>query len=103
MLSGVDEERSGAYPFTSRPVGFGRNTLPGPRFVNVDVRIVKYMPYAERRRLDFTLEAFNLLNHPNVASVNAFYGSGVTPIPSFGTVAALAEPRQIRLSIDFEF
>src|SRR5262249_12611875 len=56
VLTGGDEERSRAYPFTSRPVGFSRNTLPGPRFINIDVRIVKYIPYAERRRLDFTFE-----------------------------------------------
>jgi hypothetical protein len=41
------------------------------------------------------------MNHPNIAAVNALYGSGVTRISGFGTVAALAEPRQIRLSIDF--
>jgi hypothetical protein len=103
VLTGTDEEHSGAYPFASRPAGFGRNTSQTPRFVNIDLRIVKYIPYGERRRLDFTAEAFNLLNHPNVVSVNPFYGSGAAPIPGFGTVTALAEPRQIRFSVDFEF
>jgi hypothetical protein len=103
ILTGADEERSHVYPFASRPVGLGRNTLQMPRFINVDVRIVKYIPYGEQRRLDFTAEAFNLLNHPNVVAVNAFYGSGFAPLPGFGTVSNLAAPRQIRFSVDFEF
>jgi hypothetical protein len=103
ILTGADEERSHAYPFASRPVGFGRNTLQTPRFVNIDVRIVKYIPYGEQRRLDFTAEAFNLLNHPNIVGINAFYGSAFVPLSSFGTVSNLAAPRQIRFSIDFEF
>jgi hypothetical protein len=103
VLTGTDEERSRGYPFASRPVGFGRNTLQTPRFVNIDVRIVKYIPYGEQRRLDFTAEAFDLLNHPNIVAINAFYGSGFAPLSSFGTVSNLAAPRQIRFSIDFEF
>src|SRR6266571_6790719 len=96
-------QRSRAYPLASRPLGLGRNTLRTPHFVNVDLRIVKYFPYGERRRLDFTAEAFNLLNHPKVVSVNAFYGAGLTALPGFGTATGFAAPRQIRFSIDFEF
>ena len=103
VLTGADEERSRAYPLASRPLGLGRNTLRTPRFFNVDLRIVKYFPYGERRRLDFTAEAFNLLNHPNVVAVNAFYGAGLTSLPGFGTATGFAAPRQIRFSIDFEF
>jgi len=103
VLTGIDEERSRAYPFASRPLGLGRDTLRTPHFVNVDLRIVKYIRYGERRRLDFVTEAFNLLNHPNVLALNPFYGSGTTPQRSFGTVTGFAAPRQIRFSIDFEF
>jgi len=103
VLTGTDEERSRAYPFASRPLGFGRNTFRTPQVVDVDLRIVKYIPYGERRRLDFVTEAFHLLNHRNVLAVNAFYGPGTTPLPSFGAVTAFAAPRQIRFSIDFEF
>src|SRR5262249_52484305 len=97
VLTGVDLERSRAYPFTSRPAGVGRNTFHTPRFANVDLRVVKYIPYGERRRLDFVGEAFNFFNHPNIVGVNPFVGS------SFGAVTALAAPRQLRFSVDFEF
>ena len=103
VITGADEEGSRAWPFASRPIGFGRNTFQTPRFVNVDLRLVKYIPYGETRRLDFTTEAFNLLNHPNVLGVNPFYGSGLLPLPGFGSATSLAAPRQIRFSIDLEF
>jgi len=102
-LTGTDENRSGAYPFASRPAGFGRNTLRTPRFINLDLRIVKYIPYGERRRLDFTAEAFNLFNHPNIVSINPFYGTGAAPLPTFQAATSYAAARQIRFSIDFEF
>jgi hypothetical protein len=41
--------------------------------VSVDLRVVKYIPYGERLRLDFDAVAFNLLNHPNVFAVNSIY------------------------------
>ena len=35
VRTGTDEEHSGAYPFASRPAGFGRNTSQTPRIVNI--------------------------------------------------------------------
>jgi hypothetical protein len=102
-LTGMDEEGSRAYPLASRPFGFGRNTFQTPRFVNVDFRIVKYIPYGGKRRLDFVAEAFNLLNHPNITSINAIYGSDIVPLRSFGIASNFGTPRQMRFSIDFEF
>jgi len=102
-LVGADEERSGAYPLVSRPLGLARNSLLTPRFFNVDLRALKYVPFGARRRLDLVVEFFNLLNHPNVVSINPFYGSGATPLQTFSAPTAFAAPRQIRFSIDFEF
>ena len=102
-LTGADEERGSAFPLTSRPLGFGRNALRTPRFINVDLRALKYFPFGEQRRLDLVVELFNLFNHPNVLSLNPFFGSGATPLSTFGTPTAFAAARQIRFSIDFEF
>lgn len=102
-LTGADEEHSRAFPPTSRPLGFARNTLSTPRFINFDLRALKYFPMGERRRLDLVVEGFNLFNHPNVLSLNSFFGLGVMPLSSFGMPTSSADPRQVRFSIDFEF
>lgn len=102
-LTGADEELSRASPLASRPLGFERNSLHTPRFFNVDVRALKYFPFGERRRLDLVVEFFNLLNHPNVVSINPFFGSDAQPLSTFGAPTAFASPRQLRFSIDFEF
>lgn len=102
-LTGADEERSLAFPLASRPPGLARNSLRTPRFVNLDLRALKYLPFGERRRLDLVVESFNLFNHPNVTGVNQFFGSGATPLASFAAPASFSSPRQVRFSIDFEF
>ncbi|PYS75853.1 MAG: hypothetical protein DMF66_17950 [Acidobacteria bacterium] len=102
-LTGADEERSRAFPLASRPLGLARNSLRTPRFINFDLRALKYFPFGEKRRLDLVVEFFNLFNHPNVTGVNQLFGSGVAPILTFGAPTAFSGPRQLRFSIDFEF
>lgn len=101
--TGADEERSRAFPTPSRPLGLARNSLRTRRFINVDLRALKYFPMGERQRLDLVVEFFNLFNGPNVLSINPVYGSGAVPISTFGAPTAFASPRQVRFSIDFEF
>lgn len=67
------------------------------------MRALKYFPSGEKRRLDLVVEFFNLFNHPNVAGVNQFYGSGASPLVSFNAPTSFSSPRQVRFSIDFEF
>ena len=102
-LTGADDEHSRAFPLVSRPLSLARNSLRTPRFINFDVRVLKYFPMGDRRRLDLVVEAFNLFNHRNVLGLNSFSGSGLTPISSFPSPISFAAPRQIRFSIDFEF
>jgi hypothetical protein len=102
-LTGADEEQGSAYPLASRPLGLRRNALRTPGFFNFDLRALKYFPFGEKRRLDLVVESFNLFNHPNAVSINPFYGSGATPLPTYAAPTAFAPPRQVRLSIDFEF
>jgi hypothetical protein len=101
--TGADEEQSLAYPYASRPLLYGRNAFRTPSTFNVDLRVVKYIPFGGVRRLDFVAEAFNLLNHSNVVGVNSVYGTNSAPRPSFRTATSFLPPRQLRFSIDFEF
>jgi hypothetical protein len=43
----------------------GRNAVYGPGFANVDLALVKNTKLAERLNLQFRVDAFDLLNHPN--------------------------------------
>jgi Carboxypeptidase regulatory-like domain/TonB dependent receptor-like, beta-barrel len=102
-LTGFDAEHSGAFPLSSRPLGFARNTLHTPNQVQLDLRVLKYFKIGEHGKLDLVAESFNLLNHTNVIGLNQFFGPGVSPIPVFGTPDRAAISRQLQFSIDFEF
>jgi hypothetical protein len=102
-LTGFDASRSGALPLSSRPLGFGRNSLVTPRQVQFDLRVLKFFKIGEHGRLDVVGESFNVLNHTNVVALNQFYGSENSPIPVFTTPNKAGMPRQWQFSIDFEF
>ena len=102
-LTGLDSNLSHASPLSSRPLGFGRNTLKTPGFATVDLRVLKYVPIGEHGKLDFVVEAFNLFNRTNVSQINPFYGSGLSPRSSFGLPIEAFNSRHIQISIDFEF
>src|SRR5262249_41649918 len=44
-LTGVDSNRSHAFPLSSRPLGLGRNSLTIPALVSLDFRALKYFPF----------------------------------------------------------
>ena len=102
-LTGFDASRSGAFPLSSRPLGFGRNSLSTPAQVQFDLRVLKFFKIGEHGKLDFVAESFNLLNHTNVVSLNQFYGAESSPLPVFATPNKAGVPRQLQFSIDFEF
>ena len=43
----------------------GRNSLRGPKYLQLDGELSRYFPIRENLKLDFRLEAFNALNHPD--------------------------------------
>jgi len=102
-LTGLDSNRTHAFPLSSRPLGFGRNALQNPAVVMLNLRVLKYFPLGESKRLDFVVESFNLLNRANVAQINPVFGSGPIPITGFTQPIAGTGARQIQFSLDFEF
>jgi outer membrane receptor protein involved in Fe transport len=102
-LTGFDVNRSDAFPLSSHPLGFGRNSLATPTQVQFDLRVLKFFKVGEHGKLDFVVESFNLLNHTNVVALNPFYGAETSPIPAFSTANKASIPRQLQFSIDFEF
>ncbi len=102
-LTGLDSNRSHAFPLSARPLDFGRNSIQTPKIVTMDLRVLKYFPFGGATRLDVVAEFFNLFNHANVAQINPVFGSGLTPIAGFGHAIEGTGARQIQFSLDFEF
>jgi outer membrane receptor protein involved in Fe transport len=48
----------------------GRNTISGPAFRSLDVRVTKAIPFGERFRLQLIGEAFNITNTANFSAIN---------------------------------
>jgi hypothetical protein len=64
-------------PVTDRVGDLGRNTYFGDHLYSWDLRISRYFQIRERYRLDLMVDAFNLLNRPNVDEVTSVYGAAV--------------------------
>jgi hypothetical protein len=94
--------------FTRQLTGFGnagRNILTAPGFQDIDVALSKNTAITERVGLQFRAEAFNLLNHPNLAQPQnnlaaVTYGQITTTRTSRGD---LGSSRQIQLGLKLIF
>jgi hypothetical protein len=71
-VTGSPDQWYDPYAFELQPAGFfgnlGRNTITGPGFANVDIAMKKEIALsrvAERLRLQFRVDFFNVLNHAN--------------------------------------
>ncbi len=60
---------------TGRPPQIGRNSIIGPGFNNFDFRVSRDVPIHENIKLQFTGEAFNLLNRRIITGVNSTYST----------------------------
>ena len=98
---------------TDRPFFAGRNTGIGPSFWTFDARLSRRIKTGESKTLDLMVEAFNLFNHLNYATVNNTVGpiSGPfnlqgrddrTPSQPLGFTSAL-DPRRVQLGMRFSF
>jgi len=58
---------------TGRPPQIGRNSIYGPGFNDFDFRIARNIPIHESIYMQISADAFNLLNHQIITSVNGTY------------------------------
>jgi hypothetical protein len=87
---------------TPEPFTFGnagRNILPGPGNVVIDLALHKKFMIGEGRALEFRAESFNIVNHPNWG----IPGPGPDVGPFFGRIFATGDPRRVQLGVKFEF
>jgi hypothetical protein len=80
--------------------GLGRNILRGPDQHNFDMALIKRTQLAEKVRMVFRWEVFNVLNHPNFANP----ASDVSSPSTFGKISAMSvNPRIMQYALKLEF
>lgn len=80
--------------------GEGRNTMNGQGYWNLDSGLLKVFDITERIKVQFRVEAFNVLNHPNFENPrNSTNGSATVTSSAFGqtccVTAAVASAAQV--------
>jgi hypothetical protein len=85
VFAGLDANADGN-PLSDRPGLLGRNTLIGPGYASVDLRIARDVQFNERWKSQFSVDFFNLFNRVNIKDLNTVLGSAdlsAPPISSF--------------------
>jgi hypothetical protein len=87
----------------ARPGGVTRNTLQGPAYMDLDMRVSRDFFLTKDKKekgrvLTFALDAFNLPNHVNYV---AYVGNASSPF--FGHAVSAVAPRRLQLTSRFKF
>ena len=105
-------------PPSTRQGNFGRNVLRGFGLTQVDLALRRQFNFTERWNLQFSAEAFNVLNHPNFANVDnctcdsGTFGQALNMVASsFGSAGGIGfnplyqvgGPRSIQLALKLRF
>jgi len=116
ILTGFDNLGDN-HPTTHRPWGAGRDIGQGPGYFTFDLRLARRFPFGSegRRNVEFTAEAFNLLNKTNFKSVNNVVGAlplSALPDPIVGhagnptdplAFTSAFDPRQFQFGLKINF
>jgi hypothetical protein len=86
-----------------RPAGVGRNTGEGFDFASLDMRLSRRFSLTERFKLDAIVEGFNLFNRANFGVPNNTFGSGATPLLTFGQPTQAFDARQFQFGLKLSF
>ena len=100
ITTGGDNNHDGI--LNDRPAGVPRNTMPGPGLIDLDLNVSHDFPLTkakkESRVFTVSLNAFNVLNHPNYVT---YIGTQSSPL--FGKPVAAQPPRRLQLDLQFKF
>jgi hypothetical protein len=93
--------------FATNPVGtfgvLGRSVFRGPGTLNFDVAVTRSFSITEKLRLEARGEAFNVINHTNLAGPNANQSAGTFGRIS-GTVSGqVGDPRILQFTLKLRF
>ena len=105
IFTGADSNLDGN-PNSDRLGLLGRNTLQGPPYRSVDLRVAREFGLGGHTRGEVSLDVFNVFNRANVRDLNTVWGSfdpNVPAIPSFNTPRDVFNPRQAQLGLKVRF
>jgi hypothetical protein len=77
----------------------GRNTLVGPKFVDIDLSLAKTTKISERTSIEFRAEAFNVFNHPNFGLPGQILTSGLAGV----ITNTVGTQRELQFALKFLF
>ncbi len=83
----------------------GRNTLIGPGFSEWDVATIKNFDFAERVRLQFRAQAFNVVNHPSFTTIDTTvrFDSAGKPAQTYGAITGVGPARTLEFGLKLIF
>jgi hypothetical protein len=91
----------------------GRNDIPGFGFTQVDLSIARRFALGDKSKIDFRVDAFNVINHPNFANPlgfvefgSAFLSSSQMLNQALGGLSPIFQeggPRSLQLSLKLNF
>jgi hypothetical protein len=100
MTTGADPFNTGL--FNERPAGVSRNTLEGPSYTDLDLRVSRDFFLSKKgdkgKVATVALDAFNVLNNVNFSS---YVGDLSSPL--FGRAVASSPARRMQLTVRFKF
>lgn len=78
----------------------GRTIVNGPKYFNINAALLKNIRFTETMRLQFRVEAFNLLNNVNFVQNTQFANINST---AFGQITGAFGPREMQFALRFEW
>lgn len=83
-----------AFTFGSNP----RNSVIGPRFVNLDTSLQKDWALRESLNLQLRVDAYDTVNHPNFTLPGRIFGAS-----NFAAISSALDPREMQLALKLIF
>ena len=83
-----------------------RNSGEGTAFFSLGARVSRSFRLTNRLQFEVLAEGFNLTNRANVVTRNTNFGPGAyptNPLPTFGQVTAVGEPRSFQFGARVRF
>jgi hypothetical protein len=107
VFAGRDANQDGN-PLSDRPGNLGRNTLKGPGFASLDLRVARPIRLGERVLAEVSADLFNVTNRTNIKDLNTLYGGTdlslpPNPILGFNTPRDAFNPFQAQFGIKLSY